>query len=456
LAQDLMKKLTLLGAAAKFDASCASSGGGRAGRKGQLGNAHMAGICHTWAADGRCVSLLKVLMSNACQFDCAYCQNRRSADVERATFTPEELSGLVIEFYRRNYIEGLFLSSGVYRSPDDTMALMTRTLEILRREYRFGGYIHVKIIPGASPELVDAVGLLADRVSVNIELPSRHSLSLLAPQKPPEKIFSPMDYIRRAQTMNLEDRRHFAHAPLFAPAGQSTQMIVGATPDTDLTILRLSQGLYRKYRMKRVYFSAYIPVGTHPVLPPGGSQVPLLREHRLYQADWLMRFYDFTPDELLSEADPLLDSTLDPKCAWALRHPEQFPVEANSAPYETLLRVPGVGVVSARRIVTARRQSVLRLEDLHRLGVVMKRARYFLTARGVFGGSMLPGSPFLREALVERSDDGQLSLFAPPPAPGPALPPAPDKSAATLAPALAAGVDKPSAHSLPLTHDLVV
>ena len=417
---DIMEKLTILGAAAKFDASCATSGSGRAGKPGQLGNAHMSGICHTWASDGRCVSLLKVLLSNACIYDCAYCQNRRSSDVARATFKPEELAQLTVSFYRRNFIEGLFLSSGVVRTPDYTMELMHETLRILRQEHRFGGYIHVKVIPGADKRLVDAIGLLADRVSVNVELPSRESLSLLAPQKTPEAIFTPMNLIKRAQTMNLEDRRHYKSAPLFAPAGQATQMIVGATPDTDLTILRLSKSLYEKYRLKRVYFSAYIPVGDNPALPAPGSRVPLLREHRLYQADWLMRFYAFDPDEILSEDTPLLDPELDPKCVWALSHPEYFPVEVNDAPYESLLRVPGLGVISARRIVAARRQARLSLMDLKRLGIVMKRAQFFLTASGRFGGWMQPGNPFLRQALSDGRPNAQLSLFDPA---GPPLPP---------------------------------
>ncbi|MCL2747671.1 MAG: putative DNA modification/repair radical SAM protein [Oscillospiraceae bacterium] len=410
---NLMEKLTILGGAAKFDASCASSGGGRAGKPGQLGNAHMAGICHTWATDGRCVSLLKVLQSNACVYDCAYCQNRRSADVPRATFTPQELAALTVSFYRRNFIEGLFLSSGVCKSPDHTMEQMCETMRLLRQEYRFGGYIHVKVIPGADARLIDAAGLLADRISVNVELPSRESLALLAPQKPPEQIFTPMHVIRRSQTMNLEDRRHYKSAPLFAPAGQATQMIIGATPDSDLTILRLSKTLYRKYHLKRVYFSAYIPVGDAPSLPAPGSPIPLLREHRLYQADWLMRFYSFEPEEILSDASPLLDPQIDPKCAWALRHPEFFPVEVNAASYETLLRVPGLGVISAKRIIAARRLGPIALEDLRKLGVVMKRASYFLTASGKFGGRMQPGNPFLRHALIERDDGAQLSLFHP-------------------------------------------
>jgi putative DNA modification/repair radical SAM protein len=358
------------------------------------------------------VSLLKVLQSNACIYDCAYCANRSSSDVPRATFTPRELAELTVEFYARNYIEGLFLSSGVLKSADHTTELMLRTVRLLREQHRFGGYIHMKIIPGTSPELVNAAGLLCDRISCNIELPSAGSLALLAPQKAPEAILAPMKLIHRAKTCNLEDRRRFRSAPLFAPAGQSTQMIVGATPDSDLTILRLSQGLYRKYRMKRVYFSAYMPLGTHPALPREGFTPPLLREHRLYQADWLMRFYDFTPDELLDEAAPHLDTALDPKALWAIRHPEFFPVEVNSRRYEDLLRVPGLGIKSAQRIAEARRNGKLRWEHLRKLGVVMKRAQYFVTAQGQYEGRLPVGSPFLREVLAERAQMPQLSMFS--------------------------------------------
>lgn len=413
--QKLLEKLEILGEAAKFDASCSSSGSGRQGKKGGLGNAHMSGICHTWSADGRCVSLLKVLLSNSCLFDCAYCVNRCSSDVRRATFTPQELARITVEFYKRNYIEGLFLSSAVLRSPDYTMEQMVETMRILREEYRFYGYIHVKVIPSADPLLIQAAGELADRVSVNVELPSSKSLQLLAPNKTPTSLFRPMDQIRRSQTMYLEDKKKSrASPPTFAPAGQTTQMIVGATPDTDLTILRLSKGLYRKYRMKRVYFSAYVPVGVHPSLPGPDQEVPLLREHRLYQADWLMRFYQFDPEELVDERSPQLDPELDPKSMWALRHPEFFPVEVNRADYELLLRIPGVGVKSAQRIVAARREKQLNLEDLRRLGVVMKRAQFFLTASGRFGGLVQPDSPHLRQMLVERRTDGQMSLFDPP------------------------------------------
>ena len=416
-------KLTILGDAAKFDASCASSGSGRAGKAGQLGNAFSAGICHTWAADGRCVCLLKVLQSNACIYDCQYCQNRRSNDVPRATFTPEELADLTVQFYRRNYIEGLFLSSGVFKNPDYTMERMIQTMRLLREKHGFGGYIHVKTIPGADMALVDRAGLLADRISVNIELPSSASLERLAPEKKPEMIFNPMKGIRNAQQMYLEDKRKFRSAPMFAPAGQSTQMIIGATPDTDLTILRLSDGMYRKFKMKRVYFSAYIPVGVNPTLPQPGSSVPLLREHRLYQADWLMRFYGYQVEEILEEAAPLLDAELDPKAAWALRHPEFFPVEVNRADRESLLRVPGLGVTSADRIIEARRYGPLRAENLRKLGIVMKRARYFLTAQGRYEGDARHDSPFLREALADRLNN-QMSMFGDPntPAlPAPAL-----------------------------------
>ncbi len=412
----LEEKLTILGDAAKFDASCSSSGSSRPTPEGsRLGNPYSAGICHTWAADGRCVSLLKVLQSNACLYDCAYCQNRRSNPTPRATFTPEELAELTIQFYRRNYIEGLFLSSGVVQSPDYTMELMIRTMQILRQEHRFGGYIHVKVIPGSDARLVHAAGLLADRMSCNIELPSSDSLALLAPQKRPEGIFAPMQFVRSTLGMCLEDKRKYIHAPSFAPAGQTTQMIVGATRESDLAILRLSHGLYRKYQMKRVYFSAYIPVGAHPALPPAHMAAPpLLREHRLYQADWLLRFYSFTPDELLEDCAPQLDPEMDPKSQWALKHPEFFPVEVNTVDYETLLRVPGLGVQSARRIIEARRQGSLRPEDLKKLGVLMKRAQFFLTAGGKFTGRVEPGHPMLREQLVQRPNIHQLSLFDPP------------------------------------------
>lgn len=405
------EKLKILANAAKYDASCSSSGSARAGKDG-FGNAAMAGICHSWSADGRCVSLLKVLMSNSCVYDCAYCVNRATATCPRATFTPEELATLTVEFYRRNYIEGLFLSSGVYRSPDYTMELMVKTLELLRYEHRFYGYIHLKVIPGASPELINAAGMLADRLSVNIELPSQQSLKLLAPQKEKAGLVRPMRNIKDLKIQNAEERKLFKKAPKFAPAGQTTQMIVGATGESDLDILRLSKGLYSTFEMKRVYFSAYLPVGSHPLLPGRDKPAPLMREHRLYQADWLMRFYEFDAEEILdrsSEAN--LDPSLDPKCAWALRHPEFFPVEVNTADYEMLLRIPGVGVKSARRILQARRIAHINAEDLRKIGVVMKRAQYFLTAKGRYVGAVSPDSEMVREILVERQTMPQLSLL---------------------------------------------
>ena len=411
---DIEQKMAILADSAKFDASCASSGSSRPRQKGGLGNAANGGICHTWGADGRCVSLLKILQSNACIYDCAYCQNRRSNTIPRATLLPEELAQLTIQFYRRNYIEGLFLSSGIVKNPDYTMEMMIQTASLLRNEHRFGGYIHMKAIPGADARLIHQAGMLADRISCNIELPSSQSLGLLAPQKQPEAIFTPMRYIRQSTALALEESAKFRHAPSFAPAGQSTQMIIGATPDTDLSILRLSSGLYRKYRMRRVYYSAYIPMGNHPMLPNPNAAVPLLREHRLYQADWLLRFYGFSTDELLDEQSPHLDSEVDPKCQWALRHPEYFPVEVNRAHYETLLRVPGIGQISAKRIIDARRQGKLREEDLSKMGVVLKRALYFLTVNGKYFGRMEPDNPKLRWQLAQKPVTLQLSIFDPP------------------------------------------
>lgn len=408
---DMMSKLEILGAAARYDASCASSGSGRQGKRGGLGNGHMAGICHSWSEDGRCVSLLKVLLSNACIYNCAYCANRCTADTPRASFTPEEVATLTYEFYRRNYIEGLFLSSGVVTSPDYTMEMMIRTVRLLREKYQFYGYIHVKVIPGADPIQIERLGLLADRVSVNIELPSSKSLALLAPQKKREAILKPMDSIKALKVNNFEERKKFKNTPLFAPAGQSTQMIIGATPETDRDILRLSDGMYKKYRMKRVYFSAYIPVGKHPTLPGPETRAPLLREHRLYQADWLMRFYGFDVREITEGAEQL-DANLDPKCAWALRHIGQFPAEINTVSYDELLRVPGIGVISAKRIIKARAGRRLEAEDLRKLGVVMKRARFFITCKGRYAGKTSIDDPFLRYYLTEDADHGgQLTLF---------------------------------------------
>ena len=378
---ELLDKLNILADAAKYDAACTSSGLDRSGRPGTIGSTTLAGCCHSFSADGRCISLLKVLQTNFCVYDCQYCVNRRSNDVPRAAFTPEELCELTMGFYRRNYIEGLFLSSAVIRDPDYTTELMIKTLRILREERRFGGYIHAKAIPGADPRLTRRLGLLADRLSVNIELPSSASLALLAPDKKKEAILTPMGQISEGIAASRQELAVYRHAPRFAPAGQSTQMIVGATPESDRHILTLTQALYDRYQLKRVFYSAYMPVS--PLVPvPEDYQPPLLREHRLYQADWLLRYYHFRAEEILDESQPDLDPRMDPKCCWALRHLEFFPVEVNRADYEALLRVPGLGVRSARRILRARRVGPLSFEGLKRLGGVLKRAQYFLTCSG--------------------------------------------------------------------------
>ena len=377
---DVLEKLTILTDAAKYDAACTSSGGNRRAKAGYIGNttSSIAGCCHSFSADGRCVTLLKVLMTNRCVYDCKYCVNRRSNEAKRAMFTPEELADLTIQFYRRNYIEGLFLSSGVYRSPDYTTELMIRALRILREEYRFNGYIHAKAI------------------------------------------LAPMGQIRVRGQQSREELVKYRHAPRFAPAGQSTQLIVGATADTDFHILRLTQGLYDRYQLKRVFYSAYVPVVEHALLPAKDTKPPLLREHRLYQADWLLRFYGFRAEELLDASHPDFNPQVDPKCSWALRHLDFFPVEVNRADYEALLRIPGVGVVSAKRILVSRRARKLRIEDLPKLGVVMKRAQYFLTA----SGRMADGLRFTPDSLLRnliaaerpslpQPELEQMSLFAP-------------------------------------------
>ena len=378
---DMFQKLEILAGAARYDVACASSGSRRRERRGGVGNASASGICHSWSDDGRCISLLKVLFSNACIYDCAYCANRCSNPIPRATFTVDELSQLTLHFYRRNYIEGLFLSSGVIVSPDYTMERLAFVAEKLRREYRFGGYIHLKAIPGSSPELIRRAGATADRLSVNIELPSEVSLRRLAPQKKKDDIVKPMAYIGQSILENREERRTSKKAPLFAPAGQSTQLIVGASPEPDGHILRLSDALYSRFRLKRVYYSAYVPVNDDAQLPRN-EQPDLLREHRLYQADWLLRLYGFVVDDILPTDQAALDREFDPKTAWALRNLHRFPVDVNRADYDTLLRVPGIGLRSAQRILSSRRWSSLNAEALSKLGVVMKRARFFLEAGG--------------------------------------------------------------------------
>lgn len=378
----IMDKLGILTDAAKYDVACTSSGNERKGDGTGMGNTIKAGICHSFSGDGRCISLLKILFTNECIYDCKYCVNRCSNDVPRASFTPDEVCRLTIEFYRRNYIEGLFLSSGILYSPDYTMELLYQTLYKLRREYNFQGYIHVKAIPGANQELVRMTGFLADRMSINLELPTAEGLKKLAPNKHRKNILTPMRLIQNGIAVNKNEVAVYRHAPVFVPAGQSTQMIIGATPENDYQIMSVAQNLYDKFSLKRVFYSAFVQVNEDKDLPalPGGP--PLLREHRLYQADWLLRFYGFRADELLDEKRPNFNVLLDPKEDWALRHLEFFPVEVNRADYQVLLRVPGIGVKSAQRIVKARRNGSLCFEDLKRIGVVLKRALYFITCSG--------------------------------------------------------------------------
>ena len=376
------EKLRILSDAAKYDAACTSSGVGRKGKEGFLGNSRVDGICHSFASDGRCISLLKILFTNQCIYDCHYCVNRRSNDTVRTSFTPEEVCRLTMEFYRRNYIEGLFLSSGVLEIPDHTMELLYQTLYRLRRVHRFNGYIHVKAIPGADPLLIEKTGFLADRMSINLELPTADSLKRLAPCKSRNTILKPMRMVQNGITENKNEVALYRHAPKFVPAGQSTQMIIGATPENDYQIVSIAENLYQKFDLKRVFYSAFVNVTHNSNLPalPGGP--PLLREHRLYQADWLLRYYKFKADELLSPERPDFNIFLDPKCDWAIRHLEYFPVEINRADYDTLLRVPGIGYKSASRIVKARRHSTLNFADLKKIGVVLKRALYFITCSG--------------------------------------------------------------------------
>jgi putative DNA modification/repair radical SAM protein len=464
-----LEKLKILADGAKYDVSCSTSGVERK-NNGKIGSAAAAGICHSWSADGRCISLLKILFTNKCVYDCEYCVNRRSADVSRASFEPRELARLTIEFYRRNYIEGLFLSSAVEVSPDYTAERIMNCLKLLREEYGFAGYIHAKVIPGVSPEILHRIGLLADRLSINIELPTKESLGLLAPQKKPKSIFTPMTQITQTLTerrqlkgpgtmfknqdiystasdlrylepagenltpgdgslLDLTGRPLAIHKPgkrgkeKFAPAGQTTQMIIGATPESDRQIVKTSESLYRNFKMKRVYFSAYIPIADSPLLPGRFTAPPLAREHRLYQADWLLRFYNFTADEILDEKTPFLDLDLDPKISWALRNIEKFPVEINKASLEELLRIPGVGTISAMRIVRQRKLSAIQFDDLKKIGVVVKRARYFITCRGRYygGNDILPeqirrealDSEGIRNQLLPKADHIQISMFNP-------------------------------------------
>lgn len=439
-----MEKLKILADSAKYDVSCSSSGVGRR-NNGKIGSAHASGICHSWGADGRCISLLKVLFTNKCAYDCEYCVNRRTNDFPRASFEPDELARLTIEFYRRNYIEGLFLSSAVEKSPDYTAERILESLQLLRYKYGFAGYIHAKIIPGVSPEILHNIGLVADRLSVNIEMPTSKSLELFAPQKKPKQIFAPMRQITNSliernslagpgtmfkgqqlntATASAEESRFIPaiagtsistvnrrKKETFAPAGQTTQMIIGAGGETDQNILTTSENLYRTFKMKRVYYSAYVPVVSSDILPDLSTAPPLAREHRIYQADWLLRFYGFTVSELFNDKNPNLDPDLDPKVTWALRNLESFPVEVNKASYEMLLRIPGVGAVSAKRIVRQRKVSAVKFDDLKKMGVVVKRAKYFLTCCGRYYGNRKFEPDTIKNSILQAENGLQLSMF---------------------------------------------
>ena len=419
---DIYEKLHILTDAAKYDVACTSSGVDRRGDGKGMGNCEKAGICHSFSADGRCISLLKILFTNECIYDCKYCVNRVSNDVRRTSFTPDEICRLTMEFYRRNYIEGLFLSSGILKSPDYTMELLYESLYKLRVECHFQGYIHVKAIPGASPELIQKVGFLADRMSVNLELPTKESLHLLAPHKSRKNILKPMRMVQMGREVNREELAVYRNAPRFVPAGQSTQMIIGATPETDFQIMQVAEAMYEKFGLKRVFYSAFVAVNKDKALP---AQIetgpPLLREHRLYQADWLLRYYHFKVSELLDEKNPNFNVLMDPKCNWAVQHLELFPVEINRVEYEMLLRVPGIGYKSAARIVRARRMGMIQFEDLKKMGVVLKRALYFITCNGKMMYPIKIEQDYITRNLInakERLPDSvqnmnyrQLSLF---------------------------------------------
>lgn len=396
---DIQGKLRILSDAAKYDVSCSSSGSNRKNTNAGLGNANVSGICHSFTADGRCISLLKILLTNFCSYDCIYCVNRFSNDVPRAAFTPDEIVDLTINFYKRNYIEGLFLSSAVFKSPNYTMELMVEVASKLRHVHNYNGYIHMKAIPGSDPLLIKKAGELVDRMSVNIELPSSSSLNLLAPQKTKETILKPMSYLSTRIAETRYSKKYLKSTPSFVPAGQSSQLIIGATPESDFHILKLSESLYNNYGLKRVYYSAYVPISSNPKLP-AISNPPLLREHRLYQADWLLRFYGFSAKELLNEKNPNFDVQLDPKTDWALKNMDKFPIEINKATSRDLMRIPGIGVRSVRKIATARRVRLLDFIDLKKLGVVLKRAQYFITCKGKYYGDVGFREDFIRERLI--------------------------------------------------------
>lgn len=410
---DIFEKLKILSDAAKYDVSCSSSGSDRTNTNTGIGNASISGICHSWGEDGRCISLLKVLMTNICIYDCSYCINRKSNDIKRAAFTVDELVGLTINFYKRNYIEGLFLSSGVIKNPDFTMEMIYNIVKKLRIEHNFNGYIHAKAIPGASKELIRKTGLYVDRMSINIELPSEESLKILAPQKTKESIIKPMKYIGEERNYTITEKKKNKKTPDFVPAGHTTQLIIGASPESDYNILKLTENMYKKLELKRVYYSAYNPVNSDKNLPALlNYKVPLLREHRLYQADWLLRFYKFNADEILDENEPFLDENFDPKTTWALRNLKFFPVEINRADYEMILRVPGIGVKSALRILSARKSAFLNFESLKKIGVILKRAKYFITCNGVMYEKIKLEKEYIQEKLlIPKPKSNQLKLF---------------------------------------------
>ena len=413
MSKSIEEKLRILSDAAKYDVSCSSSGSSRKNTNNGLGNAAMSGICHSWSADGRCISLLKILMTNYCIYDCKYCINRKDNDIERAILSPDEIVKLTINFYRRNYIEGLFLSSGIIKSADYTMELMIAVAKKLRLEEKFNGYIHMKVIPGASRQLINEIGLYVDRVSVNIEFAENTALKLLAPDKKATDISTSMGLIRKNMIENAEDKKIFKSTPSFIPAGQTTQMIIGASGESDYAILARSENLYKNFDLKRVYYSGYVPVNKSGILVSVDQAVPMIREHRLYQADWLLRFYNFRADEILNEKDPFVDPFLDPKTNWAIKNSHFFPIEINKASYKELLRVPGIGVTSAKRIVITRKYSTIRYEHLKKLGIVIKRAKYFITVNGEFLGFKKENPELIRNALMEKEKmlAEQLRLF---------------------------------------------
>ena len=414
----IKEKLAILADAAKYDVSCSSSGSNRKGVKGDLGNTSAFGICHSFTEDGRCISLLKILLTNHCIYDCVYCVSRRSNDIKRAAFTVEEIVDLTINFYRRNYIEGLFLSSGVFKDPNTTMERLVRVAKKLRLEERFNGYIHLKTIPGASDELIREAGLYADRLSINLEIPTKEGLKLLAPEKDHKQMLSNVEFVKNELAINTIEKQKYKHAPKFAPAGQTTQMIIGATNETDQKIIHVADYMYQKLALKRVYYSGYVPVLQDSRLPSLQSQVPVVRENRLYQADWLMRYYGFAPNEIVDDRQPFLDLEIDPKLAWALRNSHLFPIDINQAPREMLLRIPGVGVRSVQKILMARKFQTLSYYDLKKMGVTLSRAKYFITCSGAtpLAGTIDPLR--LRGLLLGQSHSkhkqlftGQLSLF---------------------------------------------